>query len=72
MEVADGFLTVRAGRKPEPGSEKQAFDGYYRQFTLTGVRADKIGASYRDGLLTVRLPKARPEDGPQPRRIEIQ
>lgn len=72
IEEKDGGLTVKAARREEKEGQKQAAAGFFRQFSLAGVRAEGIEASYRDGLLCLTLPKSRPEDGPPPRQIPIQ
>jgi HSP20 family protein len=69
-------LTLRAERKRE--SEKQEgalhrterFYGMFeRSFSLTSpVRGDKIQATYRDGVLEIRVPKA---EEAKPREIEV-
>ncbi len=56
LEVEDGKLTLEAG-------------GYERVFVLPDeVEAGRIGAALADGVLTVTLPKAGPEE---PRRIAV-
>ena len=76
VEVRDGVLTISGERKAEH-EDKQ--NGYYRversfgRFSRSlqlpeGVDADKIGASFENGVLQVTIPK--PEQR-QPRRIEI-
>lgn len=76
IEVTDGTLTVSADREKV---EEVAEDRYYRferrfgTFSRAvglpqGVEEDKISASYRDGVLEVRVPK--PEEQ-KPRRIEL-
>jgi HSP20 family protein len=76
IEVGDGTLTVSAERQK---IEEVAEDRYYRferrfgTFSRAvglpqGVEEDKISASYRDGVLEVRVPK--PEE-PKPRKIAL-
>lgn len=72
VTVHNGYLIVEAQRRTEHGQERRALDSFERQFTLSGVQADRITAGYRDGLLTLTLPKARPEDAPPARRISLQ
>ena len=76
IELHDNVLTI-SGERQADFEEKQngyyrierAFGGFSRSLTLPeGVDADKIGASFRNGVLEVRIPK--PEQK-QPRRIEI-
>lgn len=77
IEVENNLLTIR-GEKAE---ERQEGDGskyhvrerrqgsFRRSFTLPRtVRADQISADHRDGVLTIRMPKA-PEA--KSRKIEI-
>jgi HSP20 family protein len=76
IEVSDGTLTVSAEREKH---EEVADDRYYRferrfgSFSRAvglpqGVDESKISASYRDGVLEVRVPK--PEEQ-KPRRIAL-
>ena len=76
IEVEDNVLTIKGERRFE---EKVEQDRYYRverrfgsfQRSLAlpqGVRADDIQASYEDGILEVRVPKAEEE---QPRKITV-
>jgi HSP20 family protein len=76
IELHDNVLTI-SGERQADFEEKQngyyrierAFGGFSRSLTLPeGVDADKIAASFRNGVLEVRIPK--PEQK-QPRRIEI-
>ena len=48
---------------------ERAYGGFLRSFTLPAhVKADKVEASFTDGVLTVKLPK---QEEAKPRRIEI-
>ncbi len=70
----DGVLTVRGERKRPQAKEESYFlterpyGRFQRTFTLPGnVQADKISASYKDGLLTITIPKkeeAKPKEIP--------
>lgn len=76
VTVHDGVLTVSGERK----SEKDVKEGtvhrterYYGKFSRsvslpTAVKADKVGAAYKDGVLTVEVPKA---DEAKPKSIEV-
>lgn len=69
-------LTIEGERKIEAAQEgkhytrrERAFGSFKRSFTIgTEVDADKITAEYKDGILTVRLPKA---EKVKPRQIEV-
>ena len=72
----DGALTVRGERKTEKQGEKQnfvrlerTFGHFYRSFTLPKTAdAERIEASYQDGVLSIRVPKA---EEVKPRRIQV-
>ena len=76
IEVRDNVLTISGERQAEFGDKQngyyrveRAFGSFSRSLTLPeGVDADRIGASFRNGVLEVTIPK--PEQK-QPRRIEI-
>ena len=79
IEVEGGYMTVRAERV---GREESEEAGRYlrnertagvleRTFTLAGVDADNMSASYENGVLTVRMPKKK-SDLPKKRTLEIQ
>ena len=70
-------LTIRGERKHEK-SEKSGtalriernLGAFERSFTLgAAVRSDAVKATYRDGVLEIRVPKA---EEAKPREIEIQ
>jgi len=76
ISVHDGVLSV-AGERKEDEKYRQAevcraerFLGrFQRTFTLpTTVNADKVKASYQNGILTVVLPKA---ETVKPKQIEV-
>ena len=79
-EIKDGYLTIRAERKSE-SEEKDDKDNYLRRersygsfvrsFELEGIKSEEITASYKDGVLSVNLPKERPE-AKEARRLEIE
>lgn len=70
-------LTIRGERKREtetksgsPHRSERVYGAFERTFTLgASVRADQVKASYRDGVLEVRVPKA---EEARMREIEIQ
>jgi len=74
LQVRGDQLVLRAAHK----AESEEPDGYhewsrqelYRSVALpTGVDADKVQATYRNGVLTVTLPKTEDSNG---RRITVQ
>jgi HSP20 family protein len=73
IEVADGYLTIAATRKTPATAEGQAEQtvNLSRSLQLSEqVQADKIAASYQDGVLTVTLPK-REESKPKKVTVEV-
>ena len=75
VNVENGTLTIRAERSERTDQDVQwiaseRFSGtYLRQISLgEGIDADKISATYTNGVLTVTLPVA---DRAKPRRVEI-
>jgi HSP20 family protein len=65
IEVIEGTLRIRGERPPDPRFAKEQLlrlerrsGPFLRTLTLpASVDADQIRASYRDGLLEIRLPK---------------
>jgi len=66
VKMADGVLTIK-GEKQEEKEEKKKdyylrernFGSFQRAFQVPdGVDADKIEASFKNGVLTVTLPKS--------------
>ena len=76
ISLHDGMLTVSGERKDErEQTEGQAFrsERYFGKFQRslslpTAVDANKVKASYKDGILTIRLPKA---EGAKPKQISV-
>jgi HSP20 family protein len=76
LEVKDGTLTLageRKSEKPADGVEYRHIERvsakFWRSFTLPEtVKHDAIEATYKDGILEVRVPKA---EEVKPRQIEI-
>lgn len=78
--VRDGYLTISAEHKSdvEKKDEKTNYlrrerfsSSYTRSFNLDGIAGEQIQASYKDGILSIVLPKAenKPDEG---RKLEIQ
>ncbi|MBI5261346.1 MAG: Hsp20/alpha crystallin family protein [Bradyrhizobium sp.] len=75
VEIANGVLTIRGEKKAEHNGEGKYFtERYYgsfeRRIPLEDVQEDKAEASFRNGVLTISLPKS---DHPRPdvKRIAI-
>lgn len=66
ITVSDGLLTLSGEKKDEQEEKKENYhvrESRYGAFRRTvrlpaGVEADKIDASYKDGILTVSVPKS--------------
>lgn len=63
VEIANGVLTIRGERKAEHKGEGRYFsERYYgafeRQIPLDDVQEDKVEAAFKNGVLTVSLPKS--------------
>ena len=76
VSLQDGVLTISGERKEEKVSKESEVhrqERYYGKFaralTLpTAVAADKVKAAYKDGVLTVTLPKA---EEAKPKQIDV-
>jgi HSP20 family protein len=63
VELARGVLVIRGEKKVESDGDGKLFsERYYgsfeRQIPLDGIDQDKADASFRNGVLTVTLPKS--------------
>lgn len=66
VEMVDGCLTITAQRKGDDGEDSFSFS---RSLTLPErVQADKVSASYEDGVLTVLLPR---REEAKPKKIAV-
>ena len=75
ISLREGTLTIGGERKGQTSNGEKAerteryIGKFRRSITLpTRVDADKISATYRDGILTVTLPKV---DEAKPKQIEV-
>ena len=76
IEVKDGILTVSGERKYEHEEMKdtytrveRCYGNFHRSFKLPDhVEEDKIDAEYKDGVLTVTIPKG---ERAQPKQIDV-
>lgn len=84
VELHDEALTVAATREETEGEDSTSEDARYhrrerrhgsisRRIPLpAAVDPDGAAATYDDGVLTVTLPKRRPDDGDDGHRIDIE
>ncbi|MFO1489030.1 MAG: Hsp20/alpha crystallin family protein [Verrucomicrobiota bacterium] len=76
VSIQDGTLTISGERRSEAKSEdtevhhtERFFGRFQRTVTLpTAVAADKVKAQYKDGILTVTLPKT---EEAKPKQIDV-
>ena len=77
VKLENGVLSIRGEKKAEKETGKgtrqhrtERFHGTFaRSFTLPdAVKADKVDASYKDGVLTLSIPK---QEEAKPKSIEI-
>jgi len=76
IELTGETLTLRGERKFESEDKKDNFvrierryGKFSRSFTLaTPIQADKVSASYRDGILEIVLPKS---EETKPRKVQV-
>lgn len=76
ITVREDTLTVRGEKKQENETKKsdfhrveRSYGSFQRSFTLpTTVKTDKIDATYKEGILTITLPKA---EEAKPKSIDV-
>lgn len=76
LDFVEGVLTIRAERPPDPALQRDLvrqvecrYGSFVRRLTLpAAIDPDRVRATYRDGVLDIRLPK-RTEL--QPREVPI-
>lgn len=75
-EVRNGYLTIHAEHKSDKDEKEEknkyirrerSYGSFTRSFDLDGIDSEGITASYKDGVLSLTLPKAeeKPEEGRQ-------
>ncbi|MDR1570190.1 MAG: Hsp20/alpha crystallin family protein [Oscillospiraceae bacterium] len=80
LTIDNDVLTVSATRKNERREEKENYlymerrnGRFQRSFTLDGIDQEHIEAGYKDGILSVKMPKTSPApEKPTQRKIQIQ
>ena len=77
-EIKDGYLTIRAEHKSENEDKNESYlrrersyGSFSRTFDLDGIDAEAITASFKNGVLTLELPKMQ-KKVEEARRVEIQ
>ncbi|MCL2077988.1 MAG: Hsp20/alpha crystallin family protein [Oscillospiraceae bacterium] len=77
IDVEGERLCLTAERKNQSETKESSFirrersyGAYKRCFNIENVEADKIEAAYKNGVLTVTMPK-KGEETPKARRLEI-
>jgi len=76
ITIESNVLTIRGEKKQERETKKENYHrvernygSFQRSFTLPStVKSDKIDASYKDGILSISLPKA---EEAKPKQIEV-
>lgn len=79
VDVNGDMLTISACHSEEKSEENEnvihrerRVGSFCRRFDLSGVKADKIRAEYKNGVLTLELPKREPQQLPPSRQIKIE
>jgi len=79
LDINGSYLVISAehnasnDEKDDKGNyirRERSYGSYKRSFDISDVDADQISAEYRNGILTLDLPKKKPET-PASRRLEI-
>jgi HSP20 family protein len=75
VELSDGVLAIKGEKKTETEDKDRLFsERYYgrfeRRIPVEDIEDEKVGASFRNGVLTVTLPKL-PQAQRQAKRIPI-
>ena len=77
IRVEDGTLTLRGSRKFEKDDSvkgyhriERSYGEFVRSFALPNtVETDKVGAEYKNGVLTISLPK---KETAKPRQVKVE
>jgi HSP20 family protein len=63
VEIKNGYMTIRAERKSDTESRdnylrrERTYGSFSRTFDLEGINAEAITATFKDGVLSINLPK---------------
>ena len=76
-EINNGYLTIRAEHKSDNEDKNESYlrrertyGTFTRTFDLEGIDAEAITASFKNGVLTLNLPKLQPKVE-EARKVEI-
>ncbi|HCW79566.1 MAG TPA: hypothetical protein DG942_00500 [Ruminococcaceae bacterium] len=79
ISIQDNVLDITAERRENKDDKdkkgnyirrERRYDSFSRSFSLDGIDASKINASYTNGVLSLELPKAQ-EEKPEIQTIEV-
>lgn len=79
IDIKDSYLVISAERKNSSDEKndsdkyirrERSYSSYKRSFDISDVNTDEINAEYKNGILTVELPKKKHEE-PVTKRLEI-
>jgi HSP20 family protein len=69
VQLSNNVLTIKAETETK-GDRQEEYRSFYRSVTLpSGVNAEKVQATYRNGVLELHVPRT---EEARPRRIQIQ
>jgi HSP20 family protein len=69
VQIHDNVLTIKAEHRMEQGEDRH-YNSYRRTVTLpSGIDADKVQGTYRNGVLELHMPRTKDSQG---KRIAIQ
>ena len=79
VDIEDGYMTISAERSNETEKKddkgnfvrrERSYGSFSRSFDVSSVKTEDITGEYKDGVLTLTMPK-KEENVPTSRRIEI-
>jgi HSP20 family protein len=76
VSIENGILTIKGEKKVEKEEKDKkhhlrecSYGSFYRSFTLpASIQADQVDASYKDGILSLTVPKS---EAAKPKQIEV-
>lgn len=79
LDIKDSYLVISAERKNSSDEKnndnkyirrERSYSSYKRSFDISDVDTENVNAEYKNGVLTIDLPKKKHEE-PVSRRLEI-